>query len=156
MRSRNIFGVMSFVVEMVSHCEDPGHRLFSCSNRNWEDFQQLGRTYGWKPAGTKPTPRPHVDEVRYMDYFRPDYHPDQWEYAKTVDAADARAWAMALRRAATACRRGVESGQLPQTGTAGRQVAPRGPRHPDIQRAESLEQFARFLSSGDFNFAWDR
>jgi hypothetical protein len=62
---------------------------------NWTEWAilfDLGRAFGWKPAGTIPEDGiPHPDEDERSGYFVNDYD--------SVGDADARAWAAALRRA---------------------------------------------------------
>lgn len=76
--------------------EPHGRDLFSCSLAQWNFLLELGRTFGWAPAGTTYELRP---DSKIVSAARRDYEPGPASDRKLVDAEDARKLAHALEDA---------------------------------------------------------
>lgn len=147
---------MVFIVEMVHGVpETPEFREFSCGAATWEQLLSLGKTFGWKPRGTVPDPR-EIARTEYMNFFRPNYEPDEWGFQKMFTAEEANVLADALQRAVEAFSTGNVA-LLEKKGS----VLLRDDMTPEELSAASalptdtLNDFIAFLRHGEFVFAWD-
>ena len=74
-----------------------GEGEFTCSLPDWNFIRELGRTFGWRPAGTIYLPQ-QGERARH-DPIKHDYQPGDSQDSKRVDAGDSAQWAAALHRA---------------------------------------------------------
>lgn len=85
---------MSDVVQMYRDAAEAGGRdRFSCSLQIWELLQEIGQTFGWRPAGAiyvAPA------QLKVEAPARRDYRPGGALDQKRIEQDDAAAWAQAL------------------------------------------------------------
>ncbi|WP_129646102.1 hypothetical protein [Peristeroidobacter agariperforans] len=74
-----------------------GDELFICSLADWNFIRDLGRTFGWHPAGT--TYLPQQGERARLNPIKHDYHPGDSQDSKRVEVDDCAQWVAALDRA---------------------------------------------------------
>ena len=147
---------MVFIVEMGrGEPYTPSYSAYSCGYKAWQGFLSIGKSFGWEPRGTIPNPF-SAQGKDYMEFFEPNYDPEDWQYCKRFDDADARALAAALRRAATSIR----DGNVTVLERRGPLLLKDDISVEQLQRinqpsSELLDEFARFLDGGGFAFAWD-
>lgn len=148
---------MAFIVEMArGRPYQPGHETWSCSGDVWDRLLALARQFGWNPQGTAPEAYSGLRAKDYLDHFKPDYRPQEWQHCKVVQSEDAAALADALDRASAALRRG----EVAMDHRPGAVLFRDGMTAEELARANAgplslIEPFARFARSGAFAFAWD-
>jgi hypothetical protein len=67
---------------------------FTCSLPDWNFLRDLGRTFGWRHAGT--TYLPQQGQRARHNPIKHDYQPGDSQDSKRVEADDAARWAAAL------------------------------------------------------------
>jgi hypothetical protein len=148
---------MVYIVEMCAgEPETPSFRYFECHGKTWEALLELGRRYGWQPAGTVPDRLSAEPWARFGD-FPADYKCEEAQYAKFVTASDADALATALE----AALRRLRSDELPGTAVSQVVLIRDDMTETELRRAnaglnwETLVRFVEFLRQGGFSFFWD-
>lgn len=71
-----------------------GDGQFTCSVPDWNFLRDLGRTFGWHPAGT--TYLPQQGQRARHNPIKHDYQPGDSQDSKRVEANDAAQWAATL------------------------------------------------------------
>lgn len=82
----------SGVVVVLSR--ERGDELFTCPLPDWNFIHELGRTFGWHPAGTTYLPQ-HGQQAR-DNPIKHDYQPGDSQDRKRVEADDSALWVTAL------------------------------------------------------------
>lgn len=70
---------------------------FTCSLPDWNFIRDLGRTFGWHPAGT--TYLPQQGQRARHNPIKHDYQPGDSQDSKCVEANDSARWVAALEAA---------------------------------------------------------
>ena len=148
---------MVMIVEMARG--DPfreGFQDFSCHKSSWNRLLEIGRSFGWEPMGTIPDPLFSKERPDYMQFFKPDYGPDEWAYCKRLSDADAVNLAAALRRAIGS----IQNGNVIVMERTAPALIKDDVSAEELQRinqpaTQLLKGFARFAEGGGFAFAWD-
>jgi hypothetical protein len=131
---------MEFMVSMVRGSTDAGGRdRYSCSMGDWDLLLQIGKTFGWKPAGSTYLPAPKASVIDAT--VRHDYEPGDKKDYKQVDAQDAVAWAQALSEA----RRSPHLAAMVGVRSAEDAIDPR--------YTALLDEFIAYAYRGEFSFA---
>ena len=88
---------MMEIVQMFRHATAPGGRdRYSCPLPIWEFLWELGRAFGWQPAGTTYVVPPGL---KLESPARRNYQPGDSQDSKRLEEQDAVAWARALEAA---------------------------------------------------------
>lgn len=121
-----------------------GAEQFSCSLADWNFIAELGRTFGWQPAGTTYLPQ-HGERAR-LNPIKHGYQPGGSQDSKRVEADDAARWVAALDVA----KRSPFIAGILRTHTE-----LRGASRPDAERPlhAQLHSFIEFARRGAFTIA---
>lgn len=87
----------NIIVELFRESGDPSNAQFSCSLPDWNFMRELGRTFGWHPAGT--TYLPQQGQRARPKLIKHDYLPGDSQDSKRVESDDSSQWAAALDEA---------------------------------------------------------
>jgi hypothetical protein len=82
------------VVELARAGDDD---QFTCTLTDWNFIRELGKTFGWRPAGTIYLPQ-QGERARH-NQIKHDYQPGDSRDTKRVEAGDSAQWAAALETA---------------------------------------------------------
>ncbi|WP_153067191.1 hypothetical protein [Steroidobacter cummioxidans] len=117
---------------------------FTCTLTDWNFIRDLGRTFGWHPAGTTYLPQ-HGQRARHNP-IKHDYQPGDSEDSKRVEADDSAQWAAAL---SAAQRSPFISGMLRTHARA------QDGNHTEAERSlhSQLQSFIEFARRGAFTIA---
>lgn len=149
---------MAFIVEMArGEPYTPAYAGFSVHAETWKGLLALAETFGWRPAGTVPDARfLKRSPDTYRAAFQPNYHPEEWQFAKRITDDDAREISDALRRAIAAIRAGkVALLERPGPYLIKDDMTEAELRAANALPSELVDGFASFAAGGGFAFAWD-
>ena len=136
---------MVWIVEMVhGRPYTPEFRSFDCHGLVWPEVLDLGKQFGWVPAGTR--------DGNNDPSFEPTYDPEDWGHSKLISAQDASNLADALSKAR------VSAGDERAASPVLLRDDLTEPEFRAVNRGiskEFLGELADFLRSGEIRFAWD-
>lgn len=127
---------------VVELSRDKGDDQFTCSLQEWNFIRDLGRTFGWQPAGTTYLTQ-HGQQAR-RNPIKHDYLPGDSQDRKRVDADDAAQLAAALDGA-------KRSRFLPGMLRTHAQLEDQGGTEQPLQSL--LQTFIQFARRGTFTIA---
>jgi hypothetical protein len=143
---------MSVMIEMVrDSAEAGGLDRFAVGTAAWELLFDVGKAFGWRPAGTmysRKSPAKETETAALRDYL-PGNHRDR----KRIDADDATAWATAL----DAALRSPKLGELlaGRTGVVvlGDDATAEQTRSANAPFDVTMKEFIQYAYGGAFSFA---
>jgi hypothetical protein len=142
---------MTHIVNMVrDSMTTNGRDYWSCGVDAWELLLDLGKTFGWKPQGTRYAP---ADTVTVPDRlalhgYRPGDHQDN----KRIAADDALAWAHALIEARSSPHLLSMIGERDQAALSG-DATPAQLLVINAPFAAVMDDFIDYAARGEFCFA---
>jgi hypothetical protein len=143
---------MSFMIEMVRDSAEAGGRdRFSVSDEAWDLLQEIGKTFGWKPAGA--TYARHAAAKPLDAVVLHDYRPGDRLDAKIVADEDARAWAAALTTARHSPHLLALIGARPGVVVLDEAASKDETRSANAPFAVSMNEFIEYAFGGAFSFA---
>ena len=147
-----------FIVELFRIPRMTG--FMACPGAHWQEMQDLGRAFGWKPMGPRldsVTPQLGSGVLNMAETPAECYCPGTWgNPLPMVLAEDASAWAVALERALAHME--AMKVDLPQPDTMvfnlGDYAEMNELANAGVTR-QAIRTFIAFIEKGPFGFAWD-